>query len=63
MRVAPDDDDEDVQTVCWPGQLFSGILFAVMFGGLGFVLAGGHDRSVLSVIGQVGGHLRGCALA
>ena len=59
MRVEPsafadnDNDDDDIQPVCWPGQLCSAIVFAIMFGGLGFVLSGGEDRALLAVIGQV----------
>lgn len=65
--VAPDADDSDDDAemgVCAPAHLFSGFVFAVMFGALGFVVAGGEDRSLAATIGQVfGGSLGLLAVA
>ncbi len=49
-----DEEDYDDDAICWPGQLLNGVVFAIMFGGLGFVLSGGMARGWLSTAGQVG---------
>lgn len=48
-----EDESDSNDTVCWLGQLIGAVVFAVLFGALGFVLCGGNERCGGSIIGQV----------